>query len=203
MTGTLTGANGRALSKKGVETRQRLLEGAERVFGELGYYDASIVKITEAAGVSNGTFYLYFASKKAIFDELVRDLNRRIRRVTREAAAAGTTRLEAELLGFTGYFAFTREHPELYSIIRQAGFVSPDIFRDHYERIWAGYTRALRTAVAEGEAGPIDPEVAAWVLMAISEMVGMRWIVWGDGEVPERVMAELGRIVQRILEPPA
>ena len=31
---------------------------------ELGYHDASIVKITEAAGVAQGTFYLYFASKK-------------------------------------------------------------------------------------------------------------------------------------------
>jgi len=44
--------------------------------------------------------------------------------------------------------------------------------------------------------------VTAWALMAIGEMVGMRWIVWGDGEVPERVAAELARIVQRILEPP-
>ena len=59
----------------GGRTRGRLLEAAEHVFGELGFYDASIVKITEEAGVAQGTFYLYFASKKDIFDELVRDLN--------------------------------------------------------------------------------------------------------------------------------
>jgi len=198
----VTGVNGRALSKRGVETRRRLLEAAEHVFGELGYYDASIVKITEEAGVAQGTFYLYFASKKDIFDELVRDLNGRIRRATREAAAKGRTRLESELLGFRGYFAFTSEHPELYSIIRQAGFVSPEIFRYHYERIWAGYQRALRRAVADGEAGEIDPEVTAWVLMAISEAVGMRWIVWGDGQIPRKVEAELTRIVARLLESP-
>jgi len=199
----VTGVSGRALSKKGVETRQRLLEAAERVFGELGFYDASIVKITEEAGVAQGTFYLYFASKKDLFDELVRDLNGRIRLATRQAAAKGKTRLEAELLGFRGYFEFTSTHPELYSIIRQAGFVSPDIFRYHYERIWAGYERALRQAVADGEVGEIDPEVTAWVLMAISEAVGMRWIVWGDGEIPRKVSAELARILSRILEPPA
>ena len=198
----VTGVGGRALSKKGVETRRRLLEAAEHVFGELGYYDASIVKITEAAGVGQGTFYLYFGSKKDIFDELVRDLNNRIRLATRKAAAKGKTRLEAELLGFQGYFEFTSAHPELYSIIRQAGFVSPEIFRHHYERIWAGYARALREAIAEGEAGKIDPEVTAWVLMAISEAVGMRWIVWGDGEIPPAVSDELARIVSRILESP-
>ena len=30
----------------------------------------------------------------------------------------------------------------------------------------------------------------------------MRWIVWGDGELPPAVIAELARIVSRILESP-
>ena len=68
-----TGVDGRALRSRGAQTRQRLLEAAEDVFAELGYHDASIVKITEAAGVAQGTFYLYFTSKKESFDELVRD----------------------------------------------------------------------------------------------------------------------------------
>ena len=69
LTGTSTGA---ALPKRGARTRRRLLDAAEQVFAELGYHEASIVKITEAAGVAQGTFYLYFDSKQAIFDELVR-----------------------------------------------------------------------------------------------------------------------------------
>ena len=49
MTDVVTGADGRTLSRRGVETRGRLLDAAEQVFGELGYHDASIVKITEVA----------------------------------------------------------------------------------------------------------------------------------------------------------
>ena len=79
------------------ETRQRLLDAAEQVFGELGFHDASIVKITEAAGVGQGTFYLYFASKQEVFDELVRELSRRIRHTMSEAAEHGETRMESEL----------------------------------------------------------------------------------------------------------
>ena len=41
----------------------------------------------------------------------------------------GTTRLEAERLGFAAYFRFTAEHPALYRIIRQAEFVSPEILQ--------------------------------------------------------------------------
>ena len=196
----VTGASGRALSRKGVETRQKLLLAAEQVFGELGYHDASIVKVTEAAGVGQGTFYLYFASKKEIFDELIRDLNRRVRRTMKEASVQGQTRLESELLGFGAYFRFTAEHPALYRIIRQAEFVSPEMLRYHYDRLSAGYIDALREASLAGEIGKLDPEVAAYALMGLGEMIGMRWILWGDGPMPKRVSAELERLIRCILE---
>jgi AcrR family transcriptional regulator len=200
MTDVITGADGRTLSSRGVETRQRLLDASEAVFGELGYHDASIVKVTEAAGVGQGTFYLYFASKKDVFDELVRDLNRRVRYAMKEASSQGTTRLEAELLGFGAYFRFTGEHPALYRIIRQAEFVSPEMLHYHYDKLAEGYVEGLREAMARGELGDIDPEVSAWALMAAGELLGMRFILWGDGEVPVHVEQELARIIRRVLE---
>jgi AcrR family transcriptional regulator len=196
-----TGADGRTLSARGTRTRQRLLEAAEAVFGEVGYHDASVVKITETAGVGQGTFYLYFASKQEIFDELVRDLNRRVRRAMKEASSQGKTRLEQELLGFRAYFRFTAEHPALYRIIRQAEFVSPDMLRHHYDRLSAGYVEALREASERGEIARLDPEVAAWALMGMGELTGLRWILWDDApEMPEHVVAELARIIACVLE---
>lgn len=202
MTEIATGAGGRALSSRGARTRQKLLEAAERVFGELGYHDASVVKITEAAGVGGGTFYLYFASKKDVFDELVRDLNRRVRHAMKDASLQGTNRLESELLGFGAYFAFTAEHPALYRIVRQAEFVSPEMLHYHYDKLAEGYVEGLRESMAKGEVGDIDPEVTAWALMAAGEMLGMRFILWGDGTVPEPVAQELARIIRSVLEPP-
>ena len=199
---TVTGADGRTLSRKGVRTRTRLLDAAERVFAELGYHEASIVKITEAAGVGQGTFYLYFASKKDVFDELVRDLNRRVRHAMKEASSKGTTRIEAELLGFGAYFRFTAEHPALYRIIRQAEFVSPEMLHYHYEKLAEGYVEGLRESMAKGEVGDIDPEVSAWALMAAGELLGMRFILWGDGRVPSHVETELARIIRSVLETP-
>jgi AcrR family transcriptional regulator len=202
VTEVVTGVSGRALSRKGVETRQRLLDAAEQVFAELGYHDASIVKVTEAAGVGQGTFYLYFASKKEVFDELVRDLNRRVRHAMKEASSQGSTRLESELLGFGAYFRFTVEHPGLYGIIRQAEFVSPEMLRYHYDKLSEGYIEALREAMERGETAVLDPEVTAWALMAAGEMIGMRWILWGDGTMPEHVEQELARIVRGVLGTP-
>jgi len=197
---TVTSADGRPLSKRGERTRRRLLEAAEAVFAELGYHDASIVKITEAAGVGQGTFYLYFASKKDVFDELVVDLNHRVRQAMTEAASQGTTRAEMERLGFAGYFRFVAEHPALYRIIRQAEFVSPEMLHLHYERLTSGYVAGLRQAMEAGEIADGDPELLAWALMGIGELVGMRWILWnGRTELPADVLEELGRIITRAL----
>ncbi len=196
-----TGAGGRRLSRRGVETRRKLIEAAERVFAEFGYHDASIVKITEAAGVAQGTFYLYFTGKREIFDELVRDLNTRVRHAMKEASAQGRTRLEAELNGFRAYFRFTAEHTALYRIIRQAEFVSPEMLRYHYERLAAGYVEGLREARARGEIGDVEPEVVAWALMGTGELIGMKWILWeGRSEMPPEVLAELERIIRCVLE---
>lgn len=192
------GTSGRPLSARGRKTRQRLLEAAEQVFGDLGWHDASIVKITEAAGVSQGTFYLYFESKQELFEELVRDLNRRVRQAMSAGAAEGRTRAERERGGFRGFFRFTAEHPALYRIIRQAEFASPDVLHEHYERIAEGYVQGLREAMDADEIVEADPEVLAYALMAVGEMVGMRWILWGDHEqVPEDVFEELFAFIAR------
>jgi AcrR family transcriptional regulator len=198
----VTGTDGRPLAARGQRTRARLLEAAERIFAELGYHDASIVKITEAAGVAQGTFYLYFSSKAKIFDELVRDLNRRVRRAMSESAAQGKTRIEAEVLGFHAFFRFTAEHPALYRIIRQAEFVSPRTLQYHYDRLREGYVAALEDAMDRGEIARRDAEVLAWALMGIGELIGMRYILWaGRNDVPEGVLGEIERIIHRLLAP--
>ena len=157
--------------------------------------------MAQDAGVAAGTFYLYFDSKKAIFDELVRDLNRRVRHAMKEASSQGGTRLEQELLGFEAYFEFTSSHPALYRIIRQAEFVSPEMLRYHYDRLSAGYIDALAAASEAGEIGPLDPEAAAYALMGVGEMIGMRWILWGEGmPLPAHVWNELERLIRCVLE---
>jgi AcrR family transcriptional regulator len=187
-----------ARTERGARTRTRLLEAAEQVFTDLGYHEASIVKIAEAAGVAPGTFYLYFSGKQGIFDEVVEDLNRRVRHAMAESASRGQTRAEAERLGFEAFFRFTAEHPGLYRVIRQAEFVSPPALRLHYERIAGGYVRGLEAAMERGEIASGDPEVLAWALMGAGELIGLRWILWGDtDEIPTHVFEETMRFLLR------
>lgn len=184
-------ATGRPLTKRGQATRAHLLEAAEAVFAKLGYHDASVVKITERAGIGLGTFYLYFDSKKSIFEALVLDLNRRVRQSMSEAMEGAADRIEAERMGFEGFFRFTAQHPALYRVVREAEFVSPDVLHAHYERILRGYRAGLQAAQVNGDINPIlDPEITAWALMGMGELIGMRFILWkrdADGNPPQQI----------------
>ncbi len=51
--------------------RELILDAARRIFKEEGYDKARVSKIAEAAGISNGTVYLYFKSKQDILEALV------------------------------------------------------------------------------------------------------------------------------------
>lgn len=104
-------------------------------------------------------------------------------------------------LGFEAFLRFTAEHPALHGIIRQAEFVAPAAQLRHDSRIIAGYTEGLAAAAAAGQIAPdVDPVVAAWALMGIGELVGMRWVLGDDtAKMPPPVFDEVMRLVQRAL----
>lgn len=48
-----------------------LLNAAKKIFAENGYHEASIDEIIREADVARGTFYLYFSSKRNIFNAIL------------------------------------------------------------------------------------------------------------------------------------
>lgn len=177
------------LTPKGEATRRRLLETAEDVFGEMGFDQASVSEITRRCGVAQGTFYLYFPSKKTIFSELVRQIGRDVRHEIQEAVEGLTDRMQIERSGFEAFFAYVRKHPDMYRIVRQAEFVDRDAFRSYYESFAEGYIRGLKKAKNSDQIKALDPEVVAWCLMGMGDLLGIRWILLRDeGKVPDRVL---------------
>jgi AcrR family transcriptional regulator len=59
--------------EKQAETRQRLLDAAERVFLRRGLQGSSVEEISAEAGFTRGAFYSNFESKDELFVELLQD----------------------------------------------------------------------------------------------------------------------------------
>src|SRR5882757_7804127 len=53
--------------------RRQILDGARKVFLDLGFDGASMGEIARSAGVSKGTLYVYFADKSRLFEAIVEE----------------------------------------------------------------------------------------------------------------------------------
>jgi AcrR family transcriptional regulator len=59
------------MQQRSEETRNHILEAAQRLFSLNGYDATGVAEICQAAGVSKGAFYHHFPSKQAIFMDLL------------------------------------------------------------------------------------------------------------------------------------
>ncbi|OFX27597.1 MAG: TetR family transcriptional regulator [Armatimonadetes bacterium RBG_16_67_12] len=177
--------------ERGRRTRQQLLDAAEAAFGQRGYFATSVADITRRARVAQGTFYVYFPSKQAIFAELVRHLNRQLRHTIQEAVHGLDDRLAVERKGFEAFLRFVATHRDLYRIVMQAESVDPASYRWYYRHFAEGYVRGLRAAMDAGQIRRLDPEALAYCLMGIGNFVGLRYVLWDRARVPRRVLDSL------------
>ena len=67
--------NLRVVGEEDSAKRRQILDGAHKVFMDLGFDGASMGEIARAAGVSKGTLYVYFTDKSALFAAIVEDEN--------------------------------------------------------------------------------------------------------------------------------
>ena len=84
------------------QRRAHILESALEVFATKGYHAATVSDIINKAGVARGTFYLYFGSKRALFDQLLDDLfellHNSVKRIDPGRGAAGVlAQMEANI----------------------------------------------------------------------------------------------------------
>jgi len=109
-----------ATPSSGTDLRPRLLVAAEQVCSAEGLYDARIEDVTRAAGVAKGTFYLYFPSKEAIVQEVVREAFRELGERCAAAVAGARARSHRATALAAAHLAFFRERPGRMRLLHQA-----------------------------------------------------------------------------------
>ncbi len=182
-------------TKRGRQTRDKLLQAAEIEFGKRGFHDASVSGITLSAGVALGTFYTYFESKEEIYRALVGYMSHRVRSWLSERVADSPDRVSAERDGLQAYLEFVREHPGLYRIIAEAEFVANDAFVEHYNSIAHAYTANLTSANERDEIRDGDFEVWSWAIMGMMVFLGMRYGEWDQDADPAEVASRAGELI--------
>jgi len=95
-------------------TKQKIFDAATKVVGKYGYAEASVARITEQAGVAQGTFYNHFENRQELLDALLPKIGIDMVRFIRARTAPRKPRRQ-EIERFSAFFDFIREVPEFHA----------------------------------------------------------------------------------------
>lgn len=188
-------------AEKGNETRMQLLQVAASVFARLGYARTTVADITQAANVSRPAFYLYFASKEAVFAEVVVQV--------RDAFLGaheipGVDDSDPVTLGRAASAAFLKahaDHHDLLTVIEHQAISDPVIARlwhEIQERPKRRVARYVRRMAAEGLARPAaSADVVAEAVVGIFARFGR--LAPTDAQGFAELVEQLNAIYLRLL----
>ncbi|MDP9334394.1 MAG: TetR/AcrR family transcriptional regulator [Actinomycetota bacterium] len=172
-------------SRKGVQTRSRLIEAARGVFERDGFLTARISDIAATAGLSQGSFYHYFDSKEQIFREVAEAQERRL-------TAPGDPGLEADaddspraVIGRANrrYLERYRDSAKLMGVIEQVSRYDEHVnaariatMQHFVERAERSIRRLQRAGLADKK---VNPRIAADALGSMVGRFAELWMVQG------------------------
>jgi AcrR family transcriptional regulator len=188
-------------------TKQKIFDAATKVVGKYGYAEASVARITEQAGVAQGTFYNHFENRQELLDELLPkigvDMVQYIRARTGTAHAA-----RQEIERFGAFFDFIREVPEFLRILNEAEFFAPAGYQKHLDNISTAYVRIFRRARSAGavtDYSDAEFEAIVHMLMGARGYLSRRYSYSAEGvtAVPDHVISAYQKLMTRgLFNPP-
>jgi AcrR family transcriptional regulator len=157
--------------------RSRLFDAAACVVGEFGYAETSVARIVDLAGVAQGTFYNHFASRQALFDELLPVLGLEMAHFIQTRTREIRPEVEREIARFRAFFDYLRINPGFHRILNEAEFAAPIAYQQHIENMAEPYQKMLRHARDQGELGSYNDaeiEVMVHILMGARSYLSQR-----------------------------
>jgi AcrR family transcriptional regulator len=142
-----------------IDTKQKILDTAERLFGEHGYDATSLRQIIAAAGVNLAAIHYHFGSKQELLDELILRKagpvnQQRIEMLDRVMADAGSGPLAVEkvLEAFLAPMSTVADqNPQFVRVMGRlhAEGLMPVVVQRHFQPVIARFRAAIERALPE------------------------------------------------------
>jgi TetR/AcrR family fatty acid metabolism transcriptional regulator len=187
------------------DKRKRILDAAVRVFAKKGFYATRVSEVAKAAGVADGTIYLYFKSKDELLVSLFEDRVERLLAFLKtelpstEGAAEKLRRIiELQL----GLLEGERDLAEVITVILRQ---STKLMREYAAPKFTAYLDVIARVVADGQASgelrdEVSPHLAARAIFGALDGITMTWalgkadrggLVRAAGQLAELVLGGL------------
>lgn len=156
--------------------RERLVSAAAEVFAASGYHASKVSDIVGRAGVAQGTFYLYFRSKEAVFLELVDRFFAGLLADTlgsydpQDAVTAQDVVTQVRAMWRTGIVHGRQQPAVLTAVVRDAPAVpeARRLVQGYYERFAERLAAYVTITSRRGLSRPqLDARLVGWLLIGL------------------------------------
>lgn len=187
----------------GGDKRERILRAAIKVFARKGFYATRVSEIAKAAGVADGTIYLYFENKDAVLVSIFEDrITRLLEVLRREVAAAGTfdEKIARIVMLQLGQLEGQRDLAEVITVnLRQ----SSRLLKQYAAPLFIEYLEVLSGVIAEGQREGVvrpdaHPRILARALYGALDGVALTWAL--GGAEPGTLVKAANQIVALFLD---
>jgi TetR/AcrR family transcriptional regulator, fatty acid metabolism regulator protein len=190
----------------GGDKRERILDAAERVFAQHGFFAARVSEIAKEAGVADGTIYLYFKSKDELLISLFESRMDRFNATLAAAIPKDGRPTEKLLAAIRTYFRLVRDERLVAEVLTIELRQSAKFMKEASNPKFGDLLRMLAGFVAEGQqAGELTADVPAPIvarmIFGILDELALAWLLQ-RGEKFDIVRAAdwVGALVTRGLE---
>ena len=177
--------------------KEQILVAARKVFREKGYEHTTVSEIVGEAGVAQGTFYLYFSSKKHVVLALAQQpMDELVRKLTAGYSDAWSFEERLRILVKVA-FQVGRENPDLCRLLHMGGAAPAGEIENTAEAILVqeGIVTMFKDAMESGEMTLMDPEIATRLLMRMMHGTLQEAFCVDDGRDADRLEATMTQIV--------
>ncbi len=187
-----TPAQDRELRAQGRETVRKLLEAGTIEFEERGFNGVRVDDVVKRAGISHGTFYLYFANKEDLFKALLKDALHEMETVAGDfpvvtSDGTGLRVLREWVRKFSGAYAV---HGTVLRTLSSAN-AQMEMFTDGLQ-LFASMTEAMTTGMTASAAAAgrhqENAELTAFACIMMLERIN--FVMTTEVPLPEDIMTE-------------
>jgi TetR/AcrR family fatty acid metabolism transcriptional regulator len=194
-------------ASRGGDKRERILDAAVRVLARKGFHDTRVSEVAKAAGVADGTIYLYFDSKDALLLSLFEDRVERLLRFLEAElprAKTATDKLRRVIEIQLGLLENERDLAEVLTVIFRQ---STKLMKEQAAPKFNAYLDVIARVVAEGQASgelrdDVSPHLVARAIFGALDGIAMTWALGkADRGGLQRASGQLAQVMLRGLAP--
>ncbi len=174
--------------------REQLLEVALGVFARRGFHQTSMNEVADAAGVTKPVLYQHFASKRALYTELLELVSRRLLEAIEKATAtADGPRAQVEG-GLAAYFRFVVESPEAYQLMFGGGTRRDEEFALLASELERGIAGVIAELIVVDGLPAADRLLLAHGIVGLAEGATRLWTAEGCYPGPDEVAGRVAEL---------